>query len=251
MNVRTATPADTPSIRDVARRSLQASYTLSPQTITTGIGEWYGEAQLEESLESGDRLLLVVEVDGQVVAFSESTLTAGRPWVVDESDRGRDAMLLWLHVDPDYRGEGVAGKLFEETMDRLREAGASAIQGRVLANNQDGTGFFESQGFERVGRTEIEIGGRNQIEYRYIAEQTGLEPLESSEETVYVDHDESERGSTAPFHIVYTDDGRENRYGYYCDNCGELANAMDAMGRIECDSCGNRRKPTRWDAAYM
>jgi len=251
MNIRTATPADTPAIRDVARRSLQASYTLSPQTITTGIEEWYGETQLAESLESAERILLVAEVDDQVVAFSESTLTAGRPWVVDESDRGRDAMLLWLHVDPDYRGEGIASELFDETIERLREEGAMAIQGRVLANNQDGTGFFESKGFERVGRTEIEIGGRSQIEYRYIAEQTGLEPLESGGETVYVDHDESERGSTAQFHIVYADDDRENRYGYYCDNCGELANAMDAMGRIECNSCGNRRKPTRWDAAYL
>jgi len=48
MNIRTAIPADTPAIRDVARRSLQASYTLSPQTITTGIEEGYAEDQLEE-----------------------------------------------------------------------------------------------------------------------------------------------------------------------------------------------------------
>ena len=251
MELRTATPGDKPAIRDVARRSLQSSYSLSPQTITSGIEEWYGEEQLDESLESDERFLLVAESDDQVVAFSESTLTADRPWVTDEEDEGRDALLLWLHVDPDHRGEGIGASLFETTIDRLRNSGATTIQGRVLANNQDGTDFFEEKGFERVGRTEIEIGGRTHVEYRYVAEPTGLEPLESDDETVYVDHDESEGGSEAPFHIVYTDPDRENRFGYYCDNCGQLANAMDAMGRIECESCGNRRKPTRWDAAYL
>jgi len=251
MEIRTAEPSDKPAIRDVARRSLQTSYSLSPQTITSGIEEWYGEEPLETSIESEDRLLLVADVDDQVVGFSESTLTAGRPWVTDETDEGRDALMLWLHVDPEHRGEGIGTDLFETTLDRLRESGATTVQGRVLANNQDGTDFFEFHGFERVGRTELEIGGRTHVEYRYVAEPTGLEPLESGERTVYVDHDESESGSEAPFHIVYTDPDRGDRYGYYCANCGRLANAMDAMGRIECSACGNTRKPTRWDAAYL
>ncbi|WP_181687139.1 GNAT family N-acetyltransferase [Halorhabdus salina] len=251
MEIRTAREADKPAIRDVARRSLQASYSLRPQTITSGIEEWYNEAQLTKSVTSDERMLLVADRDGQIVGFSESTLTADRPWVTDKEDRGRDALLLWLHIDPEYRGEGIGSALFETTLDRLDAADAASVQGRVLANNQDGTQFFESHGFERVGRTEIDIGGRSHVEYRYVAEATGLEPLESGEQTVYVDHDESEGGSEAPFHIVYSDPDRSARYGYYCDNCGRLANAMDAMGRIECEACGNTRKPTRWDAAYL
>jgi len=47
------------------------------------------------------------------------------------------------------------------------------------------------------------------------------------------------------------DEGRSDRYGYYCGNCDRLANAMDSMGRVECNECGNARKPTRWDAAYL
>lgn len=251
MEIRTAKSGDTPAIRDVARRSLQASYSLSPQTITTGIEEWFGETQLEASMNSDDQLLLVAVADGQVVGFSESTLTADRPWVTAEDDHGRDALLLWLHVDPDHRGRGIGTALFEETRKRLEDADATALQVRVLADNQDGTDFFETLGFECVGRTEIEIGGRRQIEHRYVAEPKGLEPLETGGKTVYVDHDEYESGSQSPFHIVYSDPDRDSRYGYYCDNCGQLANAMDAMGRIECDVCGNSRKPTRWDAAYL
>jgi len=26
---------------------------------------------------------------------------------------------------------------------------------------------------------------------------------------------------------------------------------MDAMGRMECGTCGNQRRPTRWDSAYL
>ena len=37
MSIRRAEVADKPAIRDVARRSLQASYSLGPQAITSAI----------------------------------------------------------------------------------------------------------------------------------------------------------------------------------------------------------------------
>jgi ribosomal protein S27AE len=51
--------------------------------------------------------------------------------------------------------------------------------------------------------------------------------------------------------VVFAEEEVDDRYGYFCSNCNTLANAMDSMGRIECDSCGNVRKPLRWDAAYL
>ena len=90
--MRAARAADKPAIRDVARRSLQASYSLSPKAITTAIQEWYDEIELAETLGEEDRFYLVGEHGGQVVAFSESVLV------------GDQATLLWLHVDPSYRG---------------------------------------------------------------------------------------------------------------------------------------------------
>ncbi|NHN59104.1 MULTISPECIES: DUF5816 domain-containing protein [Halorussus] len=68
--------------------------------------------------------------------------------------------------------------------------------------------------------------------------------------TVYVARDEGDRGSKGPFFVVYGDEARENRYGYLCGNCERVDNAMDPMGRIECNVCGNVRKPTEWDAAH-
>lgn len=68
--------------------------------------------------------------------------------------------------------------------------------------------------------------------------------------TVYVARDEGERGSKGPFFVVYGTSERRNRYGWFCSHCETFDNAMDAMGRIECNTCGNMRKPTDWDDAH-
>jgi hypothetical protein len=69
-------------------------------------------------------------------------------------------------------------------------------------------------------------------------------------DTVYVSRSEGERGSKAPFFTAYRTPDGDQRYGYFCSNCQSFDNAMDAMGRIECNRCGNRRKATEWDAAH-
>lgn len=251
MTVRHANSADRPAIRDIARRSLEASYSLSPQAITSAIEEWYGESRLEETLEDDDRLLMVAERDDQVVGFSESTLESTA--VFEDSSNGQQkAMLLWLHIDPAYRGEGVGTTVFDETRAELQERGANVIQGRVLAENTEGNGFFDQYGFTKVGRRDIEIDGRTHVENIYIETPSGMQEHSLDDGgSVYINRDESTRGSLASFHAVYSDKAGTDLYGYYCASCDKLANAMDAMGRIECDSCGNNRKPTRWDAAYM
>jgi len=243
MSIRPAKPRDRPAIRDVARRSLQASYSLGPREITSAIEEWYDEDLLERAIETESRMLLVATRDGQVVAFSESRRSQG----------GETATLLWLHVDPDYRGEGIASDLFEETRDRLDEAGVEHVDGRVLEDNGDGNAFYERLGYEQAGQNEVEIGGRTHVENVWSpADAPGHESVETDDgKSVYINYDEADSGSAGDFFVVYSDEDRTDRYGYCCGNCGELANAMDAMGRVECDNCGNTRKPTRWDAAYM
>lgn len=240
MEIRRATPADSPAIRDIARRSLQASYSLSPQAITTAISKWYDETDLEETLDEDDHHYLVAERSDQVVGFSESAVS-------DD-----EATLLWLHVDPAYRGEGIADALFEETSERLESAGADRIYGRVLQDNTGGNAFYERQEFEQVGQGEVEIGNRTYVENVWApAEMEGMEPVDLDGKTVYIDHVDHEVGSVANFHVVYDSEDRSEKYGYFCGNCERLANAMDAMGRVECNNCGNTLKPTRWDAAYL
>ena len=241
MELRRARSADSPAIRDVARRSLAASYPLDPQAITNAIEEWYGEDRLATMLEDPDHVILVADRAGQVVGFSESVVAAANT-----------ATMLWLHVDPAYRSEGTASDLFEATREELGRLDVENLRGRVLAENTAGTEFYDHRDFHQVGTDTVEIDGQSYVENIYAeSEQWGREAVETDGRTVYVDHDNHERGSRAPFHVVFTEPEGDAKYGYFCSNCNTLALAMDSMGRIECEDCGNVRKPMRWDAAYL
>lgn len=78
-----------------------------------------------------------------------------------------------------------------------------------------------------------------------------MDPITTeNDETLYVEKDETRIGSKGPFYVVYRTEDRAERFGYQCSNCGTFDNAMDSMGRIVCNECGNTRKPEEWDAAH-
>jgi uncharacterized OB-fold protein len=70
------------------------------------------------------------------------------------------------------------------------------------------------------------------------------------DETIYIARDEGLKGQSGAFYAAYRSNDRNSLYGWYCENCGSLDNAMDTMGRLKCNECGNLRKPDRWDAAH-
>ena len=76
-----------------------------------------------------------------------------------------------------------------------------------------------------------------------------LEAREGPSGTLYVSR-EAERGSVAPFLVVYTDEDARERWGYFCTNCETFDNAMDAAGKIACNRCENFKRPDEWDAAH-
>ncbi len=242
MEIREARANDRPAIRDVARRSMQASYSLDPTAIVGAIEEWYDENRLRNLLEDDNKVLLVAEHKGQVVAFSDSVITG--------ENTGE---ILWLHVDPDYRGEDIGIDLFKATRNHLATIGATNLRGRVLADNPGGNAFYENRGLVKIGEETVDIDGTSYVENVYAdVEAERMEPIDLDDgKTVYIDRENEETGSIAPFYIVYTERSAEEIYGYWCGKCDQLSNAMDASGRIQCDDCGNARKPTRWDAAYL
>jgi ribosomal protein S18 acetylase RimI-like enzyme len=250
MEIREATDSDAEAIRSIAHDSLNSTYTdfLEEDTIEAAIEEWYGDSFVDD-LASDRALLLVVERDGEVVAFSQSELVG---------QRANTGQLLWLHVHSDHRGDGTGVRLLVRTRERLLEEGAESIQCFVLADNEGGNQFYEDHGFERAGQREVEIGDETFTENVYV--ESGLEDeggwgaideLTVDGETLYVSYGEAARGSRAPFYTAYTSADRDERYAWFCGNCDSVDNAMDVMGRIECNDCGNRRKATRWDASYL
>ena len=78
------------------------------------------------------------------------------------------------------------------------------------------------------------------------------EPLTTPDgDEIFVDFEESTRGLEEPFYAVYRGSDRIQRYGWLCSSCESADTAMDPMGRIECNQCGNHRKPTRRDSGYL
>lgn len=80
--------------------------------------------------------------------------------------------------------------------------------------------------------------------------ETERESRTIDDRTVYVDRTRIERGSSGPFYAAYGSPTGGDRWGYLCAACDSFDNAMDTMGRIECNECGNIRKAEEWDAAH-
>ena len=245
--VRDATDADEASIRDVARRSMEASYApiLEVSTIASAVDRWYGGEELSDLLSDPATVILVAEKDGEVIGFSQSHIV--------DTPAETTGEIHWLHVDPDYRDEGVGSELLERTRSTLTSKDVDQITGHVLADHDTGIRFYETRGFERIGTRTVSIADEPRVERVYAAigagddAQTGTHATAGGE-TVFIDYGESEIGSAGPFFAVYTTRDLEDRYGWYCSNCGTVDTAMDPMGRIVCNQCGNHHKATRWDA---
>ena len=68
-------------------------------------------------------------------------------------------------------------------------------------------------------------------------------------DTLYVSRT-VERGNKGPFRVVYLDPDGKRRWGFFCTNCETFDNAVDSMGRIQCNVCSNLHKAEEWDAAH-
>ncbi|MEZ3116209.1 GNAT family N-acetyltransferase [Halobaculum sp. MBLA0147] len=250
MRLRNARREDVDAIRAIARASTAASYghALSETVIDEAIESWYGSEELEGEIDDDDAVFVVADDDGDVVGFVQSYYVERRE-PVGEID--------WLHVAPDERGRGIGRDLFARCERTLRSRGVERIEGRVLAANETGAEFYEEEGFTVAGEREIEIGGESFTErfYSKFLDDGGEQVLteartDTDGERIYVALDEAERGGQAPFYVTYEDRDRTTRRGFLCGACDTVVDTMDAMGRVEC-ACGNRRKATRWDAAYL
>lgn len=251
MHVREATEADAAAVRAVAERSLAASYDglLDEPARERAVAEWYATDRLTDQVEAADAAVLVAVEGDDVVGFVQAELLTHEDWT--------DGRVLWLHVDPDHRGEGIAGDLLAATEGWLDETDTDRVSASVLAGHEAGNEFYRHHGYERVDEWTVTVDDRSLREHVFVRESddVGDVPLRAVETaegpTVYVDDDEAARGGEGPFYRAYTARDAERVWGWVCGACGSADTAMDTMGRVECNDCGNTRKASRWDAAYM
>jgi ribosomal protein S18 acetylase RimI-like enzyme len=242
MDIRPFSDPDIEGMRRVARASLDESYPMIGADAREALVE---ELYAPESLADGDTdaIVRVAVVDGSVVGVAQAERV--------DDDEGK---ILWIHVHPDHRGAGIGSELFDRVRDALVDTGGDRISAEVIAENEAGAAFYEDRGFERRSERTIEIGDETFVEAEYVEQgdpERGVRPVETDAGPVYVDLDDSERGSRGAFHPTYSDRTATERHGWFCAECESTDVAMDTMGRIACSGCENRRKPTRWDAAYL
>ncbi|WP_277554254.1 GNAT family N-acetyltransferase [Halobaculum limi] len=251
MDLRDATTEDVEGIRATAHASLTASYghALSTDLIDEAVENWYGEESLSEALTDENAVFVVAVEEGDVVGVVQSYFVNRREPVGE---------LDWLHVHPDHRGKGIGDDLLARAETELLERGAERIEGRVLAANEAGAEFYEGEGFTDIGERTVEIGGEPFVEHVYArfpaggGEQVLTEARVTDDGTqLYVAYDEADRASIAPFYVTYADRERTERMGYICGNCESFSVTVDTMDRVQCNDCGNKRKASRWDAAYL
>ncbi|MFB6156561.1 MAG: GNAT family N-acetyltransferase [Haloferacaceae archaeon] len=252
MNVREAELDDIEGIRETARESLSASYTptVGDDVIEEAVEAWYGD-EFVYDLGSGEVLVLVAIEDGKVRGFAQSRLLEGQETVGE---------IQWIHVHPEARGEGIGARLLHRTETTLTVRGAERLRGRVLEANETGEEFYRENGYSVASTRDIDIGGESYEEVTMAkspeeGEEVATTATEArtlpNGETGYVAYDEGEGASLGPLYVTYLDEDRNEPYGWFCGACGSFDVAMDPMGRAECTGCGNRRKPTRWDASYL
>jgi ribosomal protein S18 acetylase RimI-like enzyme len=251
MDVRSVETADAGRIATVARESLAESYGhfIDEEAIETLADRWYAPERITEIGQAENVLFIVAAVDEEVVGFAEGELLQEDPPAAE---------LDWLHVHPDGRDQGTGVQLLGQFQEKASDLGGTVLRGKVLTGNEAGRAFYEDHGFERVDVRTVSIGDEDYEEAIY---EKALEerPAEAVVEEVsgpdggplFVNFSDAERGSKGPIYVVHESRALEGRYGFFCGNCESLDTAMDSMGRIECNRCGNRRKATRWDASYL
>jgi len=246
MDLRAAGQTDVDGVRRVARASLAASY---GDTRERAVETWYDPDTLGDEIAAEDSHFVVAVDDGRVVGFAqayrvEAGTTVGR--------------IDWLHVHPDARGQDLGSQLLGRVETELLGAGVQRLEGNVIESNEAGAAFYADHGYERSGEREIDLGDRTLSE-RTLVRIPSDDPeardlvagVEADGRSLWIAYDESTRGSRAPFFVAYDDPDREIQYSWFCGGCETAVTAMDSMGRVECEACGNRRKPTRWDSAYL
>lgn len=162
--MREATTEDVESIRAVAEASWERDYAdlLTRDTVAAGVNDWYDEATLTEQVTDERTPVRVAEADDEddeVIGFAHG--------YVD----GETGHLLRLYVHPEERRAGTGERLLEATVDALAERGSERVDATVLAANEQGRAFYESQGFEQVAVAETTIGGEAYPECRYRLEE--------------------------------------------------------------------------------
>lgn len=98
---------------------------------------------LARSIVREEILLARLESSGDIAGFASFHVESGT--FEQDTERG---IIQNLHVDTDYRDEGVGARLLAEAEARLALRGCTVVALETLAENEDARRFYRRQGYE-------------------------------------------------------------------------------------------------------
>lgn len=138
-------PAPQVVIREMELHDLAAVFDLGERLFTAdavpNLYRTWDEYELVDSFSADGEYCLVAEHEERVVGFVIGTIIEKRKsaWTY--------GYLVWLGVEPELVGQGVARRLVGRLTDLFIEEGARMMMVDTDAENEDALAFFKSQGF--------------------------------------------------------------------------------------------------------
>ncbi len=166
MSHRQATPADAGAIAGLhiaswrsAYRGLLADAFLESQDLAERTAKW------ESMLAEPEVIVLLAEDARHLLGFACGPTRDG------DADPTSAWEIYNLHVDPDRRGSGIGGRLFDAAADLGRERRARELTLWVVDQNAPARRFYERKGMQPDGASQLhQVGpGAALSEVRYRA----------------------------------------------------------------------------------
>ncbi|MFC3943797.1 GNAT family N-acetyltransferase [Pseudomonas gingeri NCPPB 3146 = LMG 5327] len=153
LRIRSASAADCDSLSHIAGRTFALACPASTpaQAIARHIEEQLQPVHFHQLLQQPGKILLVLELDGQLIGYSLLTPEPG-PVGVDVADGAQE--FTRCYVVPEQHGSGAAGFLMSESLKLL----SGPVRLSVSEENPRAIRFYERHGFRIVGRTTFQCG---------------------------------------------------------------------------------------------
>jgi diamine N-acetyltransferase len=107
----------------------------------------YNEATQEAELRDSSRRTMVVERDGEWLAYAQLRF-----------DADGSAEIIRFYVDAPWHGQGIAGTLMQHAITRATSAGAPHITLGVFERNARAISFYKKWGFVEHGEAIFTVG---------------------------------------------------------------------------------------------
>jgi len=151
MNIRHATVEDAAALAVLAERTYRDTFAAdnNPDDLEMYLAKAYGELQQRREIENPDGVTLVVESDGELVAFAQLRRSS--------SPHG-EMEIARFYVDKPHHGRGIAQALMQAATETSRALGATTIWLGVWERNWRALAFYGKCGFRDVGSQPFLVG---------------------------------------------------------------------------------------------